>query len=253
MNLKLVSLNVERSLHLDRCIPFLTHEAADVVCIQEIMERDIALFESAIGAKCSFAGMAHHESHYEQGVQGIGLFSRVPLRDVVVTPYVDVPEPLPVYEPTTAERKRATQRYVLLSARIGVGEDEIHLATTHFTWTPDGLPDTYQKEDIVRLLAILNELRVDLIVGDFNAPRGGEIFAQFAARYTDTIPPHYTTSLDLELHRAVRAGKVHEIDHKMVDGLFINDRVIADRVTLVTGVSDHAAIVAHLSTTATKE
>ena len=76
-----------------------------------------------------------------------------------------------------------------------------------------------------------------VLAGDFNAPRGGEIFSHIAERYTDNIPPHYTTSIDGTLHRA---GPIPF----MVDGLFTTPSYRAKGVHLEFGVSDHAAVAA---------
>ena len=56
----------------------------------------------------------------------------------------------------------------------------------------------------------------------------------------------YDLGPDLTLHR-VGDTKPHELEDKMVDGLFTTPEYIAPDVKLVYGVSDHAAIVAALS------
>ena len=82
--------------------------------------------------------------------------------------------------------------------------------------------------------------------GDFNAPRGGEIFSALATRWHDNIPGTYHTSLDLSLHKA---GKVdgERLATLMVDGLFTTPGYRTSRVELVPGVSDHCAIVAEVA------
>ena len=79
-----------------------------------------------------------------------------------------------------------------------------------------------------------------VLTGDFNAPRGGEIFAELASRYKDNIPNHYQSSLDPDLHR-VKNLKL------MVDGLFSTPDYNLGEVRLINGVSDHLAVAAKVS------
>ena len=76
-----------------------------------------------------------------------------------------------------------------------------------------------------------------LLGGDFNAPRGGPIFARLARHWTDCIPADVTTSIDPELHRA---GALE----LMVDGMFASPGVRVDSVRMHTGLSDHQGITA---------
>ena len=121
------------------------------------------------------------------------------------------------------------------------------IGAVHFLWSRNGLSSNEQRSALPHLLSTLEEERQLVFAGDFNAPRGGEIFSEFAKRYVDTIPAHYVTSLDLNLHRAVKEGKRNEIENKMVDGLFTTPAYIASDVRLVDGVSDHCAIVATIA------
>ncbi len=82
-----------------------------------------------------------------------------------------------------------------------------------------------------------------VLCGDFNAPRGGEIFSELAARYRDNIPAQYTTSIDASLHRA---GDLQ----LMVDGIFTTPEYQASSVLLHSGVSDHYAVTADITKTA---
>ena len=76
-----------------------------------------------------------------------------------------------------------------------------------------------------------------VLCGDFNAPRGGEIFTRLATQSRDNVPSHYVTSIDPKLHRA---GPLQ----LMVDGLFSTDGYRLSEVVLHNGVSDHCTITA---------
>ena len=93
---------------------------------------------------------------------------------------------------------------------------------------------------VKRLLACLEPEEEFTLCGDFNAPRGGEIFTALAMRYQDNIPLEYASSIDGNLHRK---GPLPY----MVDGLFTTPSYIASDVSLQSGVSDHCAILATVS------
>jgi endonuclease/exonuclease/phosphatase family metal-dependent hydrolase len=78
--------------------------------------------------------------------------------------------------------------------------------------------------------------------GDFNAPRGGEIFSAFADRYKDNIPEKYKTSLDSS-HKGY--GKPWW-ETTMVDGIFSTPRYIVKNVIFHKGLSDHQAVTAEI-------
>lgn len=243
--LSLMSLNVERSKHLDRVIPFLGKQHADVVCIQELMERDIPAFEQVAGSLAIFSPYTQHSAEGNPGVMGIAIFSALPVQDRKEEWYARNSEGTPDFDMRTTETKHATENHSIIFCDVVSDNSVFRIGTTHFTWTPDGAPDLFQREDLKKLLAILDESGEFVLTGDFNAPRGGEIFSVIASRYKDNIPSQSVTSLDQVLHRAAK-NRPHEIENKMVDGLFTTPAYSAENVALVSGVSDHCAIVADI-------
>lgn len=236
-SLKLISLNVERSLHLARVLPFLKEQHADVVCLQELPEPDVPLFERELGVKCTYAPMVNH--HPDTGsipaINGNAVLTQLPVRGSIVNYYVGdgkniQNEPLryiPVHEG-------------LIMLDVEKEGTAYRMMTTHFTWTPDGKPTDEQREHMKKLLQVLGTMGEFVLAGDFNAPRGGEMWEELASRYKDNIPSHYTTSLDPNLHRA---GPLE----RMVDGIFSTPGYVVSDVELVNGVSDHCALVATVS------
>jgi endonuclease/exonuclease/phosphatase family metal-dependent hydrolase len=242
-SLKLISLNIERSKHLDRIIPFLREQKADVVCLQELLERDIPRLEEIIGP-CRVYGIGgyHPADAPEIGdlVGGHGIFTALPIGATGVAYYAG-----------SLERARSRQSNAVLddiavtSCDIEKDEAVFRVATTHFTWTPDGSASDKQRRDMKELLRVLGGMGQFVLTGDFNAPRfrngqPGEIFGKLAETYKDNIPPEYTTSIDGTLHRA---GQLPY----MVDGLFSTSGYTVSDVTLVDGLSDHMAVVATIS------
>ena len=124
-------------------------------------------------------------------------------------------------------------------ATVAVGDNRFTIGTTHFPWTPDGSASDHQRQACDQLLAVLGHREL-LLCGDFNAPRGGEIFTRLAIHWHDNIPANYTTSIDPKLHSA---GPLQ----LMVDGVFSTPCYQIRDVVLHQGVSDHCAITAKVS------
>ena len=246
MSIKLISVNIERSKHLERVLPFLEKEQPDVVCLQELHERDKSRFEALLGAASFYAPMTRLPE--EDCPTGIAILSRLPMKEQRIEFYRGPLSAIVEFDATTSDTKYATEQAMFLRTDIEDATDgsTYRIGTTHFTWTPDGLPDEHQRQDLQKLLPIIENASEIVFAGDFNAPRGGEIFSALASRWTDNIPPLYETSIDVNLHRAGKT-KPHELKDKMVDGLFTTPAYFASDVKLVSGVSDHCAIVAYIT------
>jgi endonuclease/exonuclease/phosphatase family metal-dependent hydrolase len=244
--IRLVCLNVERSKHLERILPFLAAQKPDVVCLQELLERDIPYFEEVIGP-CRAYGIdgMHPADPPESGavMEGAGIFSALPILERHVTYYAGSED-----HARTRQAQRMPDDLAVVSCVMQKDGEDFRVLTTHFTWTPDGQPSEKQRADMKSLLAALDTLGEFVFCGDFNAPRGGEIFAMLASRYKDHIPPEYKTSIDVKLHRAGHLP-AEEMDKKMVDGLFTTSEYAAKDVALHSGVSDHMAITATITKT----
>ncbi|MDP3645608.1 MAG: endonuclease/exonuclease/phosphatase family protein [bacterium] len=252
-SLKLISLNIERAKHLDRVVPFLRGQKPDVACLQEVREPDIPLLKEAIGAVDHFfAPMTQHPSDGNPAIVGMCIISRLPVRKIHIEYYRgnqdSIPHAIERPEDWTDDVAVAASHNCALSS-VDVEKDRaiFRISTTHFLWSRRGRFTKYQREDMKKLLAILAGLGEFVLTGDFNAPRGGEIFGMLAEKYKDNIPLRYVTSLDLELHRAAQKGRGDEIADKMVDGLFSTPAYIVSDVKMICGVSDHCAIVANVS------
>jgi endonuclease/exonuclease/phosphatase family metal-dependent hydrolase len=243
--MKLISLNIEGRKHWERINPFIETELPDVVCFQEIFEIDAKGFADRFSLHYAFMSMVVKEG--EQ--QGVALFSRCALANIRLVTYHDKTDDTQPFDKTSLERMRETERQAIILADIEIDGALFTVSTTHFTWTPDGLVNNYQKEDAAALLKILADVPEVIICGDFNVPRGfNEIYDLFAGKYADAIPQSYASSLDPLFHRAYKNPEqaVH-IARFMVDYLFTSERYTASDVRLQFGLSDHGAIVASIS------
>jgi endonuclease/exonuclease/phosphatase family metal-dependent hydrolase len=240
--LRLVSANIERSKHLDRVVPFLQEQNADIVCLQECMERDIPLFESIIGPKLIFTPLCFFlarppEEH--DGVYAQAIFSKHKLISSSQEYYAGQYDPLPDFG---EDKEDAIQKVARALSAVEIEKEGavFRIATTHFTWSKHGEATDLQQKDLQLLFSLLEPLGEFVLTGDFNAPRGRATFDALAARYKDNIPAHYTTSIDPQLHRA---GALE----LMVDGLFTTPQYSAKNVALQSGISDHCVITATIT------
>lgn len=245
--LKLVHINIERSKHLSLVFPFLKSEQPDVVCIIELMERDFARFEEELGMKGIYSPMALHPAEDNEGVTGSAVFSKYPLQNTSVEYYHHSAEPLLHHIPGHPD----TIANALITAEVEKDSIVYRIATTHFIWSTQGEVTDLQRECLEKMLPMLEQKGELVLTGDFNAPRGGEIFAALASKFKDNVPAEYVSSLDPAIHRAgarlAEDAKAMGIPGYMVDGIFSTPSFTISNVKLVAGVSDHCSIVANVS------
>lgn len=233
--IKLISINIELNRHLERVIPFLERERPDVVCFMEVAEVNFPRLQEALGMEGRFepmlrlAGTRSYRT-LQEGVAGIAFFSRFKT-EFFAEQYAGEPGVVPF------ERDdNQGIRIVLLGGRFSFAGTSWTIATTHFTWTPDGEASDAQRADLKSLFTVLKKFPEIAFCGDFNMPRGRELWEKVASKYKDNIPLEYQSSIDPVLHRT----KGLEL---MVDGLFTTPGYKASDVQLVEGVSDHKAVV----------
>jgi endonuclease/exonuclease/phosphatase family metal-dependent hydrolase len=254
--MKLISLNIEGHRHLhERVIPFLIEQQPDVVCLQEVFGVDMPHLKHALQADGLFVPMSNvtevskHQSH-ALGELGLAIFSKHPDAQYDFAYYVTKPIQEGSSLPIFFHNQDANSMHRAL-AWVTIPHDHSGhsstIATTHFTWSPQGSYTPEQANDLKALLTIAAQLPPHIVCGDFNSPRRQKaqddhysqqnVFAQLAAIYTDNIPQEISTSLDEQWHKA---GKLEF----MVDGLFSTPGIFELHNThLVGGVSDHKAVV----------
>lgn len=235
--LKIVSINIETDRHYDRVIPFIKKHQPDVVLMQEVFENDINFIENALNMKGTFTVLNTY-SNVENSTLGILSLSLLPLLKKENRYYRGESDTIPQIRKGFAEAANINR--MLLLTEYLKDNQKFCLINTHFTWTPDGLPSEKQYEDIEKMLQHLSNIDEFVLCGDFNAPRGGPIFKKIAEKYQDNIPISITSTIDKDLHKA---GDLNLV----VDGLFTTPRYIVNSVEIVSGVSDHCAIVATIN------
>jgi endonuclease/exonuclease/phosphatase family metal-dependent hydrolase len=235
--LALASINIERSKHLSRVATFLRAHAPDVLCLQELVPDDLPMFREGFGYEHQlYIPMCRYLEQDRLRPTGIGILSRHAFTSTENIFYAGLGSGLDIVDRTSEETKVRTSRYSVGMVGIALGGDIFTIGTTHFPWTDDARTADFQRTACDALLRLLKDRRL-VLCGDFNAPRGREIFGRLAAQWTDHIPPTYMTSIDPVLHRA---GPLQ----LMVDGVFSTQDYSVSEVRLHPGVSDHCAITA---------
>jgi endonuclease/exonuclease/phosphatase family metal-dependent hydrolase len=242
--IRVVSINIERSNHLRRVEKFLKWYQPDVLCLQELCERDIPFFEDFMGNKLHYVPMCLHPAEEEIQPIGIGLIAWGALQDVSVDCYHGQLEPLQtISNVTDADGYTYADNTTISNSLLSGTYQGFRIATTHLNVTRDGASTPAQLASAAKLIkaAKAQSKREGglLMCGDFNAPRGRETFSLIAKEFSDGIPPHYTSSLDPILHRAAPLDL-------MVDGLFHTKSYKLEQAALHTDISDHCALTATL-------
>lgn len=239
--IKLISLNIEGDRHLPQIIEFMKREKADVVCLQEVFENSLKKYKEILGMEGVFLPRTKVDQERiwakrERGEIGTSILSSIKLNKSGYIYYFGNRKEIKTFD---ISKINETTYGVLVWAALEKEDVEYVVVTTQFTWSPDGEVTDVQREDMRNLLKALDDLGEFVLCGDFNAPRGGEIWNELARRYKDNIPMEIETTIDPNLHRN---GALQLV----VDGLFSAPKYKISDVRVVCGVSDHQAIVANI-------
>lgn len=243
MSIKLISINIEGNKHLtDRVLPFLLAEKPEVVTLQEVFLSDVETIKSQLKMEGVFVPMAdvNYENEHlpAKGWWGILHLSKLPVTKLSYEYYYGQEGQIPQF---FANQDPNSMNRVLVWQAVEKDDQEYWFATTHFTWSSGGQTTDLQRRTYESLSRALDKLPGLVLTGDFNAPRGGEIFTSLASRYKDNLPSDIATTIDNNLHKA----KV-EIE-LVVDGCFSSSEYLVEKVRVVDGVSDHMAVVAEVT------
>lgn len=235
--MKVLTLNIEGDNHFERVLPFLQTENADVVCLQEVFKADLPAIQEALQSKAEFFPLATVTSDNNvrltpNGEWGIAIFTQHPIQHASHHLYFQPSTQLPELDDTQPN----SVRRVLLTIDIAIDGMPWRVSNTHFTWSPGGKVTQEQQRDLKTLLDILAQLQPDVICGDFNSPRGSEIYDTLAAEYSDSVPTTISTTIDQELHRVSGIQFV-------VDSIFLDKKFSLLSSKVVGGVSDHQSVV----------
>jgi endonuclease/exonuclease/phosphatase family metal-dependent hydrolase len=236
--LKIITLNIEGDNHLDKVIDFLQKEHPDVICLQEVLEKDINRLKinldmDGIYVPFKYIDKPNNARLTPGNKWGALLLSNLKINSPFVEYYEGAQDFLPMHmegEPNVCNR-------AILGVKIAKGDTVFQVITTHFTWSRDGETSSIQLSSLDNMLKLLNSKTDFILCGDFNAPRGKEIWGKLAHLYTDNVPSETTSTVDPNLHRVKNIMYV-------VDGMFSTKAYSVRDASVIEGVSDHKAIVA---------
>lgn len=234
MALKLLTLNIENDRHLARVHAAIAEHRPDIVCLQEAFESDCAYLASSGGYIVKYAASGRwSKDPCPERSWGVAVLSRVPVHRQTISYYADDPRLRVLREPNDPRR-------LLLVTELEHRGRPYRVVTTHFTWTPDGTINEDQKADFPRMKALLSRYPDYVLCGDFNAPRGREMFGKFVDELglIDHLPANVRTTLDAQFHRA---GSSLEL---VVDTVFSTQEYRVLDIRVLEGISDHKGILA---------
>lgn len=241
MGIRLLSVNIEGQKHLARVRDLIARERPEVVCLQEVFEDSLA----GLGRKYRYRvfgqvlwGDQDNNDFIEGGRKiGVAILSRTPLSKSFVKHYGEARSGYQQFV------KGGGDKRVMVGGEIELKGARYQLATTHFTWTPDASVDERQRLHLKELLHYLEGKEL-VLAGDFNTPRGSEVYRKLASRFQDNVPVKIETTLDPKLHYANREqeGRLRLV----VDYVWSTRQYQVSPVRVVEGVSDHCALIAQV-------
>ncbi len=243
--LKIITLNIETSKHYATVLPFLDKEDTDIVCLQEVPE-SFAVELNKRGYLIVYAPMLLKNINNTITNVGIMIASKYPLTHKVV--YYHQNEASVTLHNSGDSVETLSLPYIFASIEIdGI---PFSIATTHMIDTDDGREDQIQIQITEKFLSLINKENAHILCGDFNMPRGfNALYNEMLKYYTDTVPAHYKSSLDKNIHRLGSSTNLNApmFESYMIDYVFTQPPYVASDVRLQFGVSDHAAVIATLT------
>jgi endonuclease/exonuclease/phosphatase family metal-dependent hydrolase len=236
--MKLIQLNMEGDRHLERVIPFLNKENADVWCLQEIEHLTFERIKTDFGLQGVFAEEIK-EKMPDGAIRsfGIAILTSLPILKSAVDYYQKhSDEFLDRKKPSFFERLH----HPLISVECEERGKRYTVTTTHFPKSEIGSEVSEHQKRVFKSFSKLLDLFQDIILtGDTNCPRGTELFDALAVRYKDNIPLDVETTLDNTLHR-------HAPLMYVIDAVFTSKEYNVRTIRLQDKVSDHIAVIAEI-------
>ena len=109
--MRLMSLNIELSKHLDRVTAFIRRHQPDVICLQELVRKDLPRLAAETGvANCHFVSMGKHPDHQNSPLFGVGILSRFAFDSTSAVTYAGGGSGADVLDLSAPERRVVTCR-----------------------------------------------------------------------------------------------------------------------------------------------
>lgn len=236
--IKIISLNIEGSKHLKEVEDFLISENPDVVCIQELFLSDLSRIQEKTGWGGSFSPMTDvsKDNIYKiatNGLWGLAIFSKWPFSEPENYFYRGEDDFVPEFKNPYSPNR------LIMKSNVQIDGYDFPVANTHFTWSVGGKVSQDQRHNFTKMKKILEEFDQLIFCGDFNSPRGSELYDELGRIYQDALPSEVDTTIDPVLHKAGGLKLV-------VDGVFASSdfEILSGRTQ--SGISDHKAVIVEL-------
>lgn len=244
--MKLLTVNMEGVTHLERIKRLIIDERPETICLQEAPETFTSTLHE-LGYTTCFTPMIIRQQLGQEFLEGVMIASQYDF--TAESSYYYRAQPNIVYF-DDANKPNTISHPILLATITTPNEGIFTVTTTHVMVTIGGKEDEHQQRGVAALLAQLASKGPHILCGDFNMPRGyNRLYPEVCRHYTDTIPAHYQSSLDRNLHRHANNPNLNQpiFDIFMVDYIFTQPPYVAQNVRLQFGVSDHAAVIANIT------
>lgn len=254
MSIKLISINIEGQKHLDKVRGLIKKEEPDVVCLMECFSDKIDYLADSKYPYRLYAPTYQVDQIEGEGKQGLipsktrvwgeAIISKYPLLDSQIT-YLSMDEygenNLPTHD---------TDNHIpaLIKANVDITGKLYRVGTIHLTWTPKATMTKRQRLNVAELINLIGTQEL-VLAGDFNIPRGNDVYIQMKRHLKDNIPETVVTTLDPELHYRNK-GQVEKLE-LVVDYVWSTPGYKVSDLRIISGVSDHCAIVCEVDGTDT--
>lgn len=234
----MLSLNIEGKRHLEKVRALIAKENPDLVALMEVCEEDLEMLAGGAYPYIEFASNDLLGNNRWDGKSltpiGVALVSKHKLR-IVERMYPGISPREVLVPPGTSSHAP-----VVLLGEVELGGEYYKVGAVHFTWTKAATISDEQRRDIKTMLENLEGEEL-VLMGDFNLPRGNELYKNIVEKYKDNIPAWVETTLDPNLHYAnlSEEGRLKLV----VDYVFSTEEYEVENLRVVSGVSDHCAIV----------
>jgi len=239
--MKLITLNIEGDNHYSTVINFLKAQEADVICLQEVFETDLNFIKKSIKMEyATYAPLMIINSNNVVGLSpkgswGIAIFSKYKPISINRHYYVGSEDNIPVFDNKPNSNNRA-----IVVVQIKKASYRYTIITTHFTWALSKGTSQLQLKHLNKMQLLLSQYKDYILCGDFNAPRGGKVYAKIAQNLTDHLPADITSTIDPKIHRINGLSLV-------VDSIFSTPEYLVLKLKIADSISDHKAIVAEIT------
>lgn len=246
MSIKIVSVNIEGQKHLEKIKGLLISEDADVVCLAECFPDTIDFIAGTkypyrLYAPTYLVDQDEKFTLISSKVRRWGevIMSKYPLSDSQTT-YLS----MDAYSETNLPT-HGTDNHIpaLIKATTLIGGEKYRIGMIHLTWTPKARMTKRQKKNVLELIELVTREEI-VLCGDFNIPRGNKVYEHMKEHFKDNIPSEVETTLDPKLH--YRNTTVPGTLKLVVDYVWSTPKYRVSGVRVISGVSDHCAVVGNV-------